>query len=81
MSVRTSYAIDKPDTKEESTTGAHEIGHTLGIEHKETGIMSEAQDENRTTDVSQENINEMIKSNRGTNDIFSYLFQFINKII
>ena len=81
MSVRTSYAIDKPGTKEKSTTGAHEIGHTLGIEHKETGIMSEAQDENRTTDVSQENINEMIKSNRGTNDIFSYLFQFINKII
>ena len=29
MSVRTSYAIDKPGTKEESTTGAHEIGHSL----------------------------------------------------
>ena len=80
VSVRKSYSINKPGSKEASTTGAHEIGHTLGMDHKESGIMSKSQDENRTPAVPQENINEMVESDRGKNDILSSLFQLINKI-
>ena len=42
--------------------------------------MSKSQDENRTPAVPQENINEMVESDRGKNDILSSLFQLINKI-
>ena len=39
--VRSDYATSRPDG-EESTTGAHELGHLLGMStHSETGIMTE----------------------------------------
>lgn len=72
--VRKSYSMTKPGTKKESTTGAHEIGHTLGMTDKETGIMSKAQDGNRTSDVTQEDIKEMMESANGENDKFSSWF-------
>ncbi|MCM1176395.1 MAG: hypothetical protein NC335_01425 [Bacteroides sp.] len=62
-----------------STTGPHEIGHTLGMEHKETGIMSQRQDEMRTYDVPQENIDEMVKSSYGIDDWLScFLAKMMN---
>ncbi len=80
ITIRKSYSITKPGTKERSTTGAHEIGHSLGMDHKETGIMTKAQDENRTSDVPQENINEMVQSNRGTDDWLSKLSLLLNNL-
>ncbi|MDD3404761.1 MAG: matrixin family metalloprotease, partial [Paludibacteraceae bacterium] len=53
--------------KSESETGAHEIGHTIGMEHSEEGIMtSSADNPNRSEKVSQQNIDESInkKENR-----------------
>lgn len=44
-------------------TGIHEIGHTLGMEHADQGIMTaEANDVNRKKPIPQENINQMIKN-------------------
>lgn len=80
--VRNDYSLTLPyDTSKNSTTGAHEIGHTLGMEHKEQGIMSRTQDENRNDIVSQENINEMMSSEAGSFDIISKIVLFYNSII
>ena len=44
-------------------TGIHEIGHTLGMEHADQGIMTaEANDVNRKKPIPQENINQMIEN-------------------
>ena len=44
-------------------TGIHEIGHTLGMEHADQGIMTaEANDANRKKPIPQENINQMIEN-------------------
>ncbi len=74
IAVRKSYSITKPGTNKKSTTGAHEIGHTLGMTDKDTGIMSRSQDGNRTSDVTQEDINEMMQSGNGKNDLLSKWF-------
>lgn len=42
--------------------------------------MTKAQDENRTSDVPQENINEMVQSNRGTDDWLSKLSLLLNNL-
>ena len=52
---------------EGSTTGAHEIGHTLGMLEGE-GIMHQVQDDNRTMTVSQESIGQMLNSKAGITD-------------
>ena len=77
IKVRRSYSIINPYTNEPSSTGAHEIGHTLGMEHKEKGIMSITQDENRSNFVPQENIDEMINSKSGTYDLISKIILMI----
>ena len=44
-------------------TGIHEIGHTLGMDHADQGIMTaEANDANRKKPIPQENINQMIEN-------------------
>ena len=44
-------------------TGIHEIGHTLGMDHADQGIMTaEANDVNRKKPIPQENINQMIEN-------------------
>ena len=64
IKVREDYSINTP-TGKTSTTGAHEIGHTLEMDHKKVGIMTESQSEDRTSDVPEENIKEMMsKVNR-----------------
>lgn len=81
IAVRKSYSLTKPGTSEESTTGAHEIGHTLGMGHKDTGIMTRAQDDSRTRDVPQSNIDEMIESESGKDDILTRVVHLYNRII
>ncbi len=65
ISVRADYAEENPQTGKISSTGAHEIGHTLGMHHVESGIMSETQDDNRKNEVEQKNIEEMLASTAG----------------
>lgn len=64
------YAELLPNSKVKSSTGAHEIGHFLGIHgHEENTIMSEYQDEKRALSVNQEQVNEIIESEFGTDDL------------
>ena len=63
--IRSDYSQYKPDSKSKSSTGAHEIGHILGMKHEATGIMTERQDENRTDDVLESNIKQMMSSSKG----------------
>ena len=59
--IKSDYAFINP-SGEESSTPAHEIGHTLGMHHYPTGIMTESQDDSRSEDVPQVNIDQMINS-------------------
>ena len=52
----------RPDRAEE-TTGAHEIGHILGLDHYDEGIMTpHPSDPGRTDEVTQENVDDIIES-------------------
>ena len=45
-----------------SNTGAHEMGHALGMDHASEGIMTPtSNDENRSRPIPQENIDQMIE--------------------
>ena len=68
------------NTDKISTTGAHEIGHTLGMTHTDTGIMSKSQNEYRTNEVKQENLRQMLQSESGEIDIITKIFNmFLNE--
>lgn len=51
-----------------SSTGAHEIGHLLGLKHKDGTLMSERQDDQRKLIIDQELINMMMESDFGTDE-------------
>lgn len=61
IKVREDYSIVNPQTGEISTTGAHEVGHALGLKHENTGIMSNLQDESRSDYVSENNLNNLFR--------------------
>ena len=78
--VKEAYSLFLPNTDKISTTGAHEIGHTLGMTHTDTGIMSESQNEYRTNEVKQENLRQMLQSESGEIDIITKIFNmFLNE--
>jgi RHS repeat-associated protein len=59
---RTKSHIEVRPEREDADTGAHEVGHILGLAHSETGIMTEASnDPNRTDEVSQNEIDQIIQ--------------------
>lgn len=72
-----SYSIYRPNSKIESTTGAHEIGHTLGMSDTNQGIMSYTQDSSRTDEVTQENLSQMLNSSVGKTGFISRLIMFM----
>ena len=81
IQIDEAWAVCQPGTKEQSSTGAHEIGHFLGIDgHTDGTLMSEAQDSQRTLSLNQEQINAIIESPYGVDDIWtrvlSYLMSF-----
>ena len=77
MEVDKDYSEYKPGTTELSSTGAHEMGHYLGIsEHESMTVMSKSQDEDRTTDVSQGQVDSIVESDRGTDDFLTKLLRF-----
>lgn len=78
--IRKDYSLTVPKSKKKSTTGAHEIGHTLGMHHSEKGIMSECQDSNRTDEVLEENIRDMMQSERGYDDIVGSINKIFNRL-
>ena len=62
--VEKDYSLSLPNTNRISTTGAHEIGHVLGMLHSKRGIMSKSQDNNRTYQVTDDNIQEMMTADQ-----------------
>ncbi len=49
------------NSKKYASTGAHEVGHTLGLIHSISGLMtSSEEDENRSNIISQKEVNSMI---------------------
>ena len=79
IQVLKSYAIYRNGSSIQSTTGAHEIGHILGMHDSEYGIMSESQDENRTDDVTKENIKQMLSSDSGYQDFITSVIMFFRQ--
>ena len=50
----------------DALTPAHEMGHTLGMDHAETGVMTTPSNHpNRDESITQENINQMIEQGKG----------------
>ena len=80
IQVLESYSLTLPNSQIQSTTGAHEIGHTLGMSDGGQGIMSGSQDESRTNDVTQDNLQQMLESAAGKDDMLSKLFNYIFKV-
>ena len=81
ITIQEKYSLMKPDTNESSSTGAHEIGHLLGIDKHSNGtLMSAYQDENRTLDLNQNQINAIVESPKGHDDFLSVLFNFLNSL-
>ena len=80
IQVLESYSLTLPNSQIQSTTGAHEIGHTLGMSDGGQGIMSDSQDESRTNDVTQDNLQQMLESAAGKDDMLSKLFNYIFKV-
>ena len=55
------------DSRENTETGAHEVGHTLGAAHSSSGILtSAASDENRSGSITSSNISDIIDAIAGT---------------
>ena len=78
----------RPERAEE-TTGAHEIGHILGLGHSEEGIMTpHPSDSKRTDEVTQENVDDIIEADekkqeeeqKGRHDPISTITTFIKTI-
>ena len=54
--------ISVKDSKKNTETGSHEIGHTLGLVHNTNGLMtSSATDPNRNLDINNSDVNDMLK--------------------
>ena len=62
--IKKSVSLTLKD-KKTSSTPAHEIGHTLGMSDSTKGLMSEAQDDNRSAELLDTNIQEMMSSPAG----------------
>ena len=76
------YELTRPGTDQFSSTGAHEIGHLLGIiGHKDNTLMSSSQDEKRSLILDQSQINQIIESSEGHDDAMSKLWLTINSLL
>ena len=84
--VKRDYSMNNPLTGETSSTPAHEIGHSLGMEHQEEGVMSLSQDSHRNANVTQENIEQMMNSNldkstvNNRTSIFYFIYEKIKEL-
>ncbi|MBR5736142.1 MAG: RHS repeat-associated core domain-containing protein [Bacteroidales bacterium] len=81
VKVNSKYSMVIPGTNRQSLTGAHELGHLLGIKgHIDNTLMSTSPDSNRTSSITQEQINAIVESEKGHNDFISSLFLWVNQL-
>lgn len=81
IEIDEAWSKTQPGTGEISSTGAHEIGHSLGIkDHTEGTLMSASQDENRTLDINQEQVNTIIESPYGNDDFFTRIKNYFKNL-
>lgn len=81
VKVNSKYSLVIPGTNTQSLTGAHELGHLLGIKgHIDNTLMSTSPDSNRTSSITQEQINAIVESEKGHNDFMSSFFLWINQL-
>jgi hypothetical protein len=60
-------SIRVKDSREDSETGAHEVGHTLGADHTTSGILTTSSgDPNRSNDITSSNISDVMNAIIGT---------------
>jgi len=53
--------IQVKDSQQDANTGAHEMGHTLGLDHDTKGLMTPSStDPNRSNNINQSNVKDMI---------------------
>ena len=87
--MNTRSHIEVRPEKAEETTGAHEIGHILGLDHYDEGIMTpHPSDPGRTDEVTQENVDDIIESDekkqeeeqKGRSNPMSMITTFIKTI-
>lgn len=59
--ARGGNVIEIKDAKQNELTGAHEVGHTLGLTHSTSGLMTpSASDPNRTHEIGSDDLENMI---------------------
>jgi RHS repeat-associated protein len=67
--------------REDADTGAHEVGHILGLDHSEEGIMTETcNDPNRSDEVSQDEVDQIIESDQERHPTKTKIETFIESV-
>jgi RHS repeat-associated protein len=60
-------SIRVKDSRADTETGAHEVGHTLGADHTSSGILTtSSEDINRSNDINSSNISDIMNAIVGT---------------
>lgn len=60
-------SIRVKDSRADTETGAHEVGHSLGADHTSSGILTISSDDpNRSNDINSSNISDVMNAIVGT---------------
>ena len=78
---RTRSHIKVLPEREDADTGAHEVGHILGLDHSEEGIMTEtSNDPHRSDEVSQDEVDQIIEADQERHPTRTRVESFIESV-